>query len=69
MNSYHVDNPFNQLTLIPGYHIQHAMQSFLQLYGTVYQETISIFKLSFPLSKKNTLFSSQQAKLVPSVKV
>lgn len=47
MNVYHVDSLFNQRTFIPGYLIQHGTGSFLQLYGAVYQETISIFKLGF----------------------
>lgn len=70
MNGYPVDSPFDQQAFIPGHHIQRATGSSLSVYGTVYQKTISIFKLSFSLSrKKNVLFFSQQAKLGPSGKV
>lgn len=69
MNGYHVDNLFNQLAFILGYHIKGTTGSFLHLCGAFCQDMISIFKLSFSHSKKNRLFFSQQAKLVPSGKV
>lgn len=69
MNSYHVDSLFNQLAFILGYHIKSAAGSFLHLCDVVCQKMISIFKLSFFHSKKNRLFFSQRAKLIPSERV